>query len=60
MSDGSIWASVDQNFVPASGTLLGTSKVNSSTSNQKIATLSGNSGAYALAGNNTKAGKEFS
>jgi hypothetical protein len=59
LSTGDIWVSTDQNVVPA-GTILATYKINASPLLQKIGTLSGNSGAYAVSGANGKNGRDIS
>ena len=57
-TNGDVFASIDPHYVPA-GTSLAIFRVNSATSSQKLGTLSGNSGAYALSGGTGKQGKEI-
>jgi hypothetical protein len=56
-TNGDVFASIDPHYVPA-GTSLAIYRVNSSTASQKLGTLSGNSGSYALSGSTGKQGKE--
>lgn len=57
LSTGDIWVSNNVNDVPA-GTILATAKFNSDLKFQKVCTLSGNSGSYAVSGQNGKSGVE--
>jgi hypothetical protein len=57
-TNGDVFSSIDPHYVPA-GTSLAIFRVNSSAASQKLGTLSGNSGAYALTGSTGKQGKEI-
>ena len=58
MSTGDVWTSLDPNYVPT-GTVLGSFRINSGAATQKIGTLSGNSGSYAVSGATGRWGKEL-
>ena len=59
MANGDIYASIDTLYTP-SGTILATYTVNSSTSSQKLGTLTATGGAVtAASGGNGKHGKEI-
>ena len=60
MANGDIWVSLDPNFVPtAGGAVLSVHRINGGASTQKIGTVSGNAGSYAVSGGTGKAGKEI-
>jgi hypothetical protein len=56
-SDGGIWFSLDENFVPPTGTSLAILRVYPEAKSQKIATLTGNSGSYACSGSTGRHGE---
>lgn len=58
MSNGDIWQSLDSSYIP-SGTVLAAFRLNSNAATQKIGTISGNSGTYAVSGSTGRGGKEI-
>jgi len=58
MANGDIWHSIDQDFTP-SGTTLAVFRVCPEGKTQKIGTISGNSGSYAVSGATGRRGNDI-